>query len=50
MTYVFDFGDWWEFEVTLEEIEPAGVGADPAVVDQAGEAPEQYPSWGDEEW
>jgi hypothetical protein len=50
MTYVFDFGDWWEFEVTLEEIEPAGEGADPAVVDQAGEAPEQYPSWGDEEW
>ncbi len=51
MTYLFDFGDWWEFEVTLEQIEAAGEGAEgPAVLDGRGGAPEQYPSWDDEEW
>jgi hypothetical protein len=24
MTYVYDFGDWWEHQVTLEKVLPAG--------------------------
>jgi hypothetical protein len=51
MTYLFDFGDQWEFGVTLEGTEPKGEAADrPAVLDGRGDAPEQYPSWGEEEW
>lgn len=22
MTFLFDFGDWWEFDVTLERVDP----------------------------
>ena len=46
MTYSYDFGDNWEFEVLLERIEPVDpkIGA-PKVVESQGEAPEQYPSW-----
>ena len=51
MTYLFDFGDQWEFGVTLEQIEPAGEGPDrPAVLDGRGDAPEQYPSRDEGEW
>jgi len=50
MTYLYDFGDEWTFEVKLEEIDPAAEEAGPAVVDEAGEAPEQYPDWDEEEW
>jgi hypothetical protein len=46
MTYVFDFGDWWEFEVTLEEVDPTGKALPgPALVDGRGDAPEQYRRW-----
>jgi hypothetical protein len=46
MTYLYDFGDQWEFGVLLERIEPADpkIGA-PKVVESHGVAPEQYPSW-----
>jgi hypothetical protein len=45
MTYVFDFGDWWEFDVTLEQIDP-DMQIKKAVLLQAhGESPEQYPRW-----
>ena len=52
MTYTYDFGDHWEFEVKLEKIKAAGeTPAKPEIVEERGEAPEQYPSWGDEdEW
>jgi len=51
MTYLFDFGNQWEFEVTLEQTEPPGEGRDrPALLDGRGDAPEQYPSWGEGEW
>jgi hypothetical protein len=51
MTYLFDFGDQWEFEVTLEQTEPPGEAPDrPAVLDRRGDAPEQYASRGDQEW
>lgn len=46
MTYLYDFGDQWEFEVTLEEVEPPGKAPEkPAVLDARGDAPEQYPDW-----
>lgn len=46
MTYVFDFGDWWEFEVQLEEIQANDPRTDhAAIVESYGEAPEQYPNW-----
>ena len=48
--YLFDYGDSWEFEVQLLKInegeEPV---KEPLVIDSKGEAPEQYPSWVDED-
>jgi pRiA4b ORF-3-like protein len=49
MTYLFDFGDHWEFAVTLEQVEPAAKALPgPVLIDGQGDAPEQYPSWGAE--
>ncbi|WP_448561987.1 IS1096 element passenger TnpR family protein [Trichothermofontia sp.] len=50
LTYVFDFGDHWEFSLRLEAITPGkpkrGYNK---VLERHGEAPEQYPSWDDDE-
>jgi hypothetical protein len=49
MTYIFDFGDWWEFDVQLEKIETETAKSNyAAIVDRHGESPPQYPDW--EEW
>ena len=46
MIYLYDFGDQWEFDVTLERVDPADAAArDPIILDGRGEAPDQYPSW-----
>ena len=46
MIYLFDFGDQWKFDVTLERVDPADAAAQaPVILDRRGEAPEQYPSW-----
>ena len=46
MIYLYDFGDWWEFDVTLERVDsPDPAMKEPAILDARGEAPEQYPSW-----
>ncbi len=46
MTYLFDFGDNWEFNVKLERIDPVDKKMKkPRVIKSFGEAPEQYPSW-----
>ena len=46
MTYLYDFGDQWGFEVTLEHVEPPDATMKaPAIRDARGEPPEQYPSW-----
>jgi hypothetical protein len=42
MTYVFDFGDWWEFDVTLERVDPDMAIEEPAVLEKHGEPPDQY--------
>ncbi len=44
--YLFDFGDNWEFEVTLERVDPQGPPVDkPLFLEGFGEPPEQYPSY-----
>ncbi len=47
--YLFDFGDEWVFQcrVLRQTDEPAPRAA---VVRTVGTAPEQYPSWDDEDW
>jgi hypothetical protein len=46
MIYLYDFGDQWEFDVTLERVDPADAAArDAVILDGRGEAPDQYPSW-----
>lgn len=43
ITYVFDFGDWWKFNVVLESIEePNPKLKQPKVIEQKGKAPAQY--------
>ena len=42
MTYVFDFGDRWEFGVTLERVDPDMVIEGPVVLEKHGEPPVQY--------
>ena len=44
MLFTFDYGDHWEFELRLEQIEagPCRLRR-PKVIESAGQAPEQYP-------
>jgi hypothetical protein len=50
MTFLFDFGDNWQFNVQLERIDPVDPKLKkPKVLEKKGTPPEQYPSW-DEEW
>jgi|GEM_PF-432717 len=49
MLYVFDFGDNWEFQVVLEEIQPGKPKRNSnKILERKGKAPEQYPDWGEE--
>jgi Plasmid pRiA4b ORF-3-like protein len=49
--YIFDFGDWWEFKIELEQIQSDDTRVDRVeIVEHSGDAPEQYPQWEDEEW
>lgn len=50
MTYLFDFGDCWEFNVQLEEIQPGKPkrGSN-KILERHGKAPEQYPNWDEDE-
>lgn len=46
--YLFDFGDEWRFQCrVLQELEEKT--ETPCVIKAAGESPEQYPSWDDDE-
>ena len=42
MTYVFDFGDWWEFDVELERVDSDMMVEKPVVLEKQGEPPAQY--------
>jgi hypothetical protein len=50
MTYLFDFGDCWTFNVQLEEIQPGKPkrGCN-KILERHGKAPEQYPNWDEDE-
>ena len=44
MTYLYDFGDHWEFDVHLERLDPVDRRMrKPRILETHGEAPEQYP-------
>ena len=46
ITFLYDFGDNWEFTVLLERIEPAKKNyKKPVLLESRGKAPEQYPDW-----
>jgi len=47
MDYLFDFGDWWEFDVTLEQVDRDMVVKGSAILETHGQPPEQYPQWDD---
>lgn len=50
MTYVFDFGDWWEFEVQLEQVKSEDTRVDcEEILEAHGAAPPQYPIWDEDE-
>ena len=41
--YIFDFGDYWRFNIIVEGIEDKGIElADPIVVAGKGDSPRQY--------
>jgi hypothetical protein len=47
--HLFDFGDTWWHEVTVESMEPAeGKGGYPRILDSRGVAPPQYPEGDDD--
>lgn len=43
MTFLFDFGDKWEFEVVLEQVDREMIVDKPALFEINGKPPEQYP-------
>ena len=46
MEYIFDFGDWWEFQLQLEEINTDDLRPDYGeIIERKGKAPQQYPDW-----
>jgi hypothetical protein len=46
LTYLYDFGDHWEFDVTLERIDPVDPKMRRAqIVETHGKAPKQYHAW-----
>jgi hypothetical protein len=45
MTFMYDFGDNWEFDVKLMRIDPPSRGKLPKVLKKHGKAPPQYPRW-----
>jgi hypothetical protein len=48
--YLFDFGDCWWHEITVESIDsPCDKGKYPRVLEKRGESPEQYPAWEDDD-
>jgi hypothetical protein len=43
LSYTFDMGDNWEHYIELQDTREGGLDGDPAVVDEQGAAPPQYP-------
>ena len=50
MTYLFDFGDHWEFKVQLLDISEEHSEIDqPTILVSHGSSPLQYPDWDHED-
>ena len=50
ITYLFDFGDQWMFDVVLLSVKSSeSIPTRPVIIKSVGEAPEQYPSY-DDDW
>jgi hypothetical protein len=48
--YTFDFGDNWDFMITIKDFEATEKPmTKPKLIDEQGESPEQYPSWDEDE-
>ncbi len=45
MVYLYDFGDEWKFEVTLEAVDPLKAVKKPVILEKHGGSPRQYPRW-----
>lgn len=51
MTFVYDFGDNWQFDVKLERVDPPDEAiAAATILDAKGDPPAQYGSWDEEGW
>lgn len=48
MGFLYDFGDYWEFDVTLERVDGDMQEKEAVILEAYGEPPEQYPS--PEDW
>jgi hypothetical protein len=48
IAYLFDFGDEWRVRLALKKLEPADGGTYPQILVSRGEAPPQYPDYGEE--
>lgn len=50
MTFIFDFGDWWEFSILFEKIDDSFKldESSAELIETKGKAPEQYPDWDEE--
>jgi hypothetical protein len=49
LSYVFDMGDWWVFELQVTDFVPGESVALPRIMGQHGTPPDQYPDdWVDE--
>ena len=44
-TFIFDFGDWWEFDIFIEKIKEGESIENFELIKSVGEAPEQYPDY-----
>lgn len=50
MIYHYDFGDSWQFDVILEQVDLDNDNIkEPTLLEERGEAPEQYPDY-DDSW
>jgi hypothetical protein len=45
MTFRYDFGDNWKFEVKLERVDPRGKQKRPRILERHGKPPRQYGDW-----
>jgi len=43
--FIFDFGDWWEFDILIEKIDEGKSMDDFKLIKSVGEAPKQYPDY-----